>query len=102
MGPHKKVWSLGDRLALESARPMIDAGLVTEWTGPIENGEVGRALVGIATDPIMRHSCTSFACDVLPRVHREVPQRGQERRHFPMINSPDSAGWRKCRGALPA
>jgi len=46
--------------SLDSARLMIDAGLVTELTSLIEDGEMGKAILGVATDPIMRHSCTSF------------------------------------------
>jgi hypothetical protein len=47
---------------LDGARFMIDPGLVLELTSLIENGEAGIVLVGVASDPIMRHGCTSFAC----------------------------------------
>jgi hypothetical protein len=45
---------------LDGARFMIDPGLVTQLASLIENGKVRIAFVGVTSDPIIRHGCTSF------------------------------------------
>jgi hypothetical protein len=48
--------------SLDGPRLMVDPVLGEKAAVLIQNGELRVALVGIASDPIMRHGCTSFTC----------------------------------------
>jgi len=47
---------------LDGAGLMVDPVLRDKLAVLVQNGELGIVLVGVASDPIMRHGCTSFTC----------------------------------------